>query len=251
MTAGRGELGRGEWPATLEVGRLASAGWRPIPFREFVLKIHSRCDLACDYCYMYDDGGPVLARSRHSRMSQAIVDQAAARIAEHARAHDLPSGRVRPARRRAAARRPRVHRHAVSVRRRALPPQVQARASPSRPTASASMTASSTSSGDSGSGSASASTATAVLMTGTAGSRTARAATRRVAAALRRLEPGLPGGVRRPAVRRRHGQPPVATYEALRGSARQRSISCCRTATGRHRRPAGPRTRRRHRTLTG
>ena len=25
-----------------------------MPFREFVVKIHSRCDLACDYCYMYE-----------------------------------------------------------------------------------------------------------------------------------------------------------------------------------------------------
>ncbi|MEU9838708.1 hypothetical protein AB0C69_05725, partial [Actinomadura sp. NPDC048032] len=27
-----------------------------LPFREFILKIHSRCNLACDYCYVYEMG---------------------------------------------------------------------------------------------------------------------------------------------------------------------------------------------------
>ena len=27
-------------------------GW-PVPLRQFVLKVHSRCDLACDHCYVY------------------------------------------------------------------------------------------------------------------------------------------------------------------------------------------------------
>jgi uncharacterized protein len=31
-----------------------ATGWRPVPFREFIVKVHSRCDLACDYCYMYE-----------------------------------------------------------------------------------------------------------------------------------------------------------------------------------------------------
>ena len=53
MTAWSSGQARAEWPATLDVARLESVGWRPLPFREFVLKIHSRCDLACDYCYMY------------------------------------------------------------------------------------------------------------------------------------------------------------------------------------------------------
>ena len=43
-----------EWPATLDVHALLADGWEPTPFREFVLKIHSRCTLACDYCYMYE-----------------------------------------------------------------------------------------------------------------------------------------------------------------------------------------------------
>ena len=27
---------------------------RVLPFRQFVLKVHSRCDLACDHCYVYE-----------------------------------------------------------------------------------------------------------------------------------------------------------------------------------------------------
>ncbi|GII81183.1 radical SAM protein [Sphaerisporangium rufum] len=68
---------------------LIEKGWSPHPFRNFVLKIHSRCDLACDYCYMYqaaDQGW----RSQPRVMSRALVRRVAERIAEHARAHALP-----------------------------------------------------------------------------------------------------------------------------------------------------------------
>jgi uncharacterized protein len=77
-----------EWPATLDVGALIADGWRPAPFREFVLKIHSRCDLSCDYCYMYKMADQSwLARPR--QMSPAIAEQTAARIGEHVRGHAL------------------------------------------------------------------------------------------------------------------------------------------------------------------
>ena len=79
-----------EWPGMLSVTELIADGWRPVPFREFVLKIHSRCDLACDYCYMYtmaDQSWRLLPR----RMSHGTIDQAAGRIAEHVRAHRLAS----------------------------------------------------------------------------------------------------------------------------------------------------------------
>jgi uncharacterized protein len=58
-----------------------------------VLKIHSRCDLACDYCYMYTLADQSW-RDRPIVMSQATIDAAAARIAEHARVHGLPSVEV-------------------------------------------------------------------------------------------------------------------------------------------------------------
>lgn len=83
----------GEWPTTLDVAQLESTGWRPVPFREFVLKIHSRCDLACDYCYMYTMADQSW-RGRPIVMSVATIEAAAARIAEHAAAHELPSVEV-------------------------------------------------------------------------------------------------------------------------------------------------------------
>ncbi|MGI8329945.1 FxsB family cyclophane-forming radical SAM/SPASM peptide maturase [Actinomadura scrupuli] len=78
-----------EWPASLDVQALLEAGWRPTPFRQFVLKIHSRCNLACDYCYMYEmaDQG---WRRQPRRMARPTIDRVAARIAEHARSNELP-----------------------------------------------------------------------------------------------------------------------------------------------------------------
>jgi|SRR5450756_59415 len=93
VTAWRGELSRHEWPAALDVERLESVGWRPIPFREFVLKIHSRCNLTCDYCYMYTMADQSW-RIRPMAMSRDTIELAATRIAEHARAHELPSVKV-------------------------------------------------------------------------------------------------------------------------------------------------------------
>lgn len=77
-----------EWPSTLDVPALLANGWEPTPFREFVLKIHSRCDLACDYCYMYELADKTW-RLRPRRMPRAIAEQAATRIAEHIHAHGL------------------------------------------------------------------------------------------------------------------------------------------------------------------
>ncbi len=59
-----------------------------VPFRQFVLKVHSRCDLACDHCYMYEHADQSW-RARPRAMSAATARQAARRIAEHARAHDV------------------------------------------------------------------------------------------------------------------------------------------------------------------
>jgi uncharacterized protein len=67
---------------------LASMDGPPFPFREFVLKIHSRCDLACDYCYLYAMADRSW-RDQPRRMSSAVVRQAAIRIGEHARQHHL------------------------------------------------------------------------------------------------------------------------------------------------------------------
>ena len=79
-----------EWPLTLDVPSLLASGWSPVPFREFVVKIHSRCDLACDYCYMYEKADQSW-RGRPRRMSTEIAEFAAMRIGEHARRHHAPS----------------------------------------------------------------------------------------------------------------------------------------------------------------
>ncbi|WP_103962328.1 FxsB family cyclophane-forming radical SAM/SPASM peptide maturase [Nonomuraea solani] len=77
-----------EWPAGLDVDRLLELGWRPTALRQFIVKLHSRCNLACDYCYMYEmaDQG---WRRQPRRMSKMTVDRVAARVAEHALAHRL------------------------------------------------------------------------------------------------------------------------------------------------------------------
>ncbi|MBX6769501.1 MAG: FxsB family radical SAM/SPASM domain protein, partial [Actinomadura rubrobrunea] len=82
-----------EWPETLDVPALLAEGWRPSPFRDFVLKIHSRCDLACDYCYVYEMAD---ARWRHRprQMHRSVVDAAVARIGEHVRRHELDEVRL-------------------------------------------------------------------------------------------------------------------------------------------------------------
>jgi uncharacterized protein len=77
-----------EWPATLDVAALMAEGWNPVPFREFIVKIHSRCDLACDYCYMYEMADQSW-RGRPRCMSRETAQITAMRIGEHARAHGL------------------------------------------------------------------------------------------------------------------------------------------------------------------
>jgi len=78
-----------EWPAGLDVSSLLATGWRPVPFREFIVKVHSRCDLSCDYCYMYEMADQSW-RAQPRAMSPAVADLTARRIGEHAVAHGLP-----------------------------------------------------------------------------------------------------------------------------------------------------------------
>ncbi|MFC4008451.1 FxsB family cyclophane-forming radical SAM/SPASM peptide maturase [Nonomuraea purpurea] len=79
-----------EWPRTLDPAILRAQGWVPTPFREFVLKVNSRCDLSCAYCYVYEMADQSW-RDQPIRMSAATATRTAARIAEHVQAHDLPS----------------------------------------------------------------------------------------------------------------------------------------------------------------
>lgn len=82
------------WPhRLLDVAALRAAGTAPQPFRQFVLKIHSRCNLSCSYCYVYelaDQGWRMQPRA----MSPQTVRAAVGGIAEHTRAHGLRTIRV-------------------------------------------------------------------------------------------------------------------------------------------------------------
>jgi uncharacterized protein len=77
-----------EWPASLDVSSLLEEGWRPFPFREFIVKVHSRCDLSCDYCYMYEMADQTW-RDQPRAMSLDTAELTARRIGEHASAHGL------------------------------------------------------------------------------------------------------------------------------------------------------------------
>ncbi|MES9536407.1 MULTISPECIES: FxsB family cyclophane-forming radical SAM/SPASM peptide maturase [unclassified Actinomadura] len=78
------------WPAALDVRALLDGGWRPTPFRQFVLKVFSRCDLACDHCYVYEMRDQSW-RGRPRAMPREVLDRAAERIADHVATHDLDS----------------------------------------------------------------------------------------------------------------------------------------------------------------
>lgn len=77
-----------EWPAGLDVSSLRDEGWLPLPFREFIVKVHSRCDLSCDYCYMYEMADQSW-RGQPRAMSPETAELTARRIGEHAVAHGL------------------------------------------------------------------------------------------------------------------------------------------------------------------
>ncbi|WP_189933929.1 FxsB family cyclophane-forming radical SAM/SPASM peptide maturase [Streptomyces sulfonofaciens] len=77
------------WPhATLD-----TRGHRPVPFRQFVLKVHSRCNLACDYCYIYE-GADSSWHTRPPSAGEETVRAAAARIGEHVAVHRLRRIRI-------------------------------------------------------------------------------------------------------------------------------------------------------------
>ncbi|SES36634.1 uncharacterized protein SAMN04487983_10462 [Streptomyces sp. yr375] len=59
-----------------------------VPFRQFIVKVHGRCNLACSYCYLYE-GPDDTWRGRPAAASPEVLDRTADRIAEHARAHGL------------------------------------------------------------------------------------------------------------------------------------------------------------------
>jgi len=78
-----------EWPYNgVDVADLRIRGWQPTPFREFILKVHQRCNLACEYCYVYTMADQSW-RARPPVMPAGIVEAVASRIAEHASTYQL------------------------------------------------------------------------------------------------------------------------------------------------------------------
>lgn len=77
------------WPATgLDVAELIRDGWEPMAFTEYVVKIHSRCNLACDYCYMYEMADQSWL-SQPKVMTRAVFEKSCRDIREHADRHSL------------------------------------------------------------------------------------------------------------------------------------------------------------------
>lgn len=62
-------------------------------FRQLVLKVHSLCNLACDYCYVYEAADQSW-RDKPTTIDLDTVRVVGKRIAEHAKSHGLPCVRV-------------------------------------------------------------------------------------------------------------------------------------------------------------
>lgn len=82
------------WPSLLlDVGELRRQGLGPLPFQQFVVKTHARCNLDCDYCYVYR-GADASWRDRPQWPSARTAGQTAFRIAEHIRRYGLRRVRI-------------------------------------------------------------------------------------------------------------------------------------------------------------
>lgn len=76
-------------PAPSDPGHTLTSGGVPA-IQQLVLKIHSRCDLACDHCYVYEHAD----RTWHSRptvISEETLGQVARRLTEYAVSKELES----------------------------------------------------------------------------------------------------------------------------------------------------------------
>ena len=66
-----------------------SADWRPVPFQEFIVKVVARCDLSCDYCYMYAMADQTW-REQPRVMSDRVAGEIGRAIGVHVAKHGLP-----------------------------------------------------------------------------------------------------------------------------------------------------------------
>lgn len=80
-----------EWPYRgLDVAALQATGWRPTPFHQFIVKLHSRCNLSCSYCYVFSMEDTTW-RTAPKVMSSAVLTTVAGRMADHVVTHGLTS----------------------------------------------------------------------------------------------------------------------------------------------------------------
>lgn len=63
------------------------------PFRTFILKVANRCNIDCDYCFVFNSKDQV-ARRLPARMDLDVARATARRIGEHVTAHSLPAVHV-------------------------------------------------------------------------------------------------------------------------------------------------------------
>jgi uncharacterized protein len=83
-----------EWPEVgLDLESAIANGWRPSPIREFVIKLSNRCNLACDYCYVFTMADQSW-RHRPALITRDTLNQISLRISEHASQHQLRQVRV-------------------------------------------------------------------------------------------------------------------------------------------------------------
>jgi uncharacterized protein len=77
------------WPlADPGIAAIRERGHEPVPFQQFILKVHSRCNLSCSYCYVYEMADKAW-RNQPKRMASAISRKTVERIAEHVKQHGL------------------------------------------------------------------------------------------------------------------------------------------------------------------
>ncbi|WP_084515310.1 FxsB family cyclophane-forming radical SAM/SPASM peptide maturase [Nocardia acidivorans] len=74
----------------LDFAVLRRGGWRPQPFNEFIVKVHGHCNLACDYCYVYEMADQSW-RAKPKGMSRSIFRESCEMIKDHAVGYALPA----------------------------------------------------------------------------------------------------------------------------------------------------------------
>ncbi|MFF2554718.1 FxsB family cyclophane-forming radical SAM/SPASM peptide maturase [Nocardia sp. NPDC058058] len=77
-------VGELPWPGWgLDFAEIRRGGWRPMAFNEFIIKIQGRCNLACDYCYIYEMADQSW-RVKPKAMTRPIFDETCQMIKDHA-----------------------------------------------------------------------------------------------------------------------------------------------------------------------